>query len=397
MSDQDSGDKSELPTAKKLRDARKKGDVAKSKDVGAAAVTVFWWVLIGLGSGFIIREVIATTELMIVQTTTQPFNVALNAVMSASVWSLIKISLLTLLPIGLLATFVEFAQIGPIATSEKLKPAFDKMNPVEGLKKMFGKDGLVEMVKTLLKALLVVLVVVIVLKSAVGNSVSLISLANNSPVAGNGPVVAAAIGQISFNLTMQLFGFVVIVFIFVAILDRLYTQHSFMKKMMMSMQDIKKEHKDDEGDPHIKGMRRQMHEEFANQGAVAATGGASALLVNPTHIAIALDYDAETCPVPAIAAKGAGAVAAAMRAEAERMGVPIIRNIATARSLWARGEVGEIVPEEMFDAIAEVILWAKKARDGKAPMWNDMDTGKRGVRAKQLAADEAVAQKEDAA
>ncbi len=377
MADKDSGgDKTELPTAKKLRDARKKGDVAKSKDVGAAFVTVFWWVLIGLGSGFIVREIVTTTELMISQATTKPFEVAMNTVFSASVWSLIKISLLTLLPIGILATFIEFAQIGPISTTEKLKPSFDKMNPVEGFKRMFGKDGLVEMVKTLAKAMLVVLVVWIVLKSAVAQSGALISLSQWSPVAGAGPAVAEMMGQTTYNLTMQMFGMVVLVFIFVAILDRIYTQHSFMKKMMMSLRDIKQEHKDDEGDPHVKGMRKQMHEEFANQSAVGSTGGAAALLVNPTHIAIALDYDQETCPVPAIAAKGEGHVAAMMRAEAERMGVPIIRNVATARQLWSRGEVGEIVPEEMFDAIAEVILWAKKARDGKAPMWNNMDDRK---------------------
>jgi type III secretion protein U len=97
------------------------------------------------------------------------------------------------------------------------------------------------------------------------------------------------------------------------------------------------------------------------------------LLVNPTHIAIALDYDEQDCPVPVIAAKGQGPLAAAMREEAERANIPIIKNIATARKLWARGEIGEIVPEEMFDAIAEIILWARKAQKGEATMWQDMD------------------------
>ncbi len=379
----DGGDKTELPTAKRLRDARKKGDVAKSKDLGAAFVTLIWLILIALASGFVAREIAGFTELMLEKSTSMPFDAAFGDISRAAVWSLLKLSALTLIPIAVVATFIEFAQIGPIVTGEKMKPSMDKLNPVEGLKRMFGKDGLVELVKTLIKALLVCLVVWIVLKTAVEEAGGLIYLSDWSPVAGAGPMVAEFALNTTYKLTLQLFALVTLVFLFVAILDRLYAKHSFIKKMMMSMRDIKKEHKDDEGDPYIKSARRQMHEEWANQSAVGATGGAAALLVNPTHIAIALDYNAETCPVPAIAAKGEGPLAALMREEAEAKGVPIIRNVVTARRLWARGEVGEIVPEEMFDAIAEVILWAKKAKDGKAPMWTDLDKGKSDILIKQ--------------
>jgi type III secretion protein U len=372
----DSGDKTELPTAKRLRDARKKGDVAKSKDVGSAVVTLVWLIMIGLLTGFVVREIVGVTQLAITETSNKGFASAMDAMMSASLWALLKISLVTLLPIAILATFVEFAQIGSIFTTEKMKPSLDKLNPMEGLKRMFGKDGLVELIKTLIKALLVVLVVAVVLKTAINQSGDFIGLAQWSPLGGNGASVAEAVGTYNYKLTLQLFGLVVLVFIFVAILDRIYTKHAYIKKMMMSMRDIKQEHKEDEGDPYVKGARRQMHQEWANQNAVGSAGKASALLVNPTHIAIALDYDGKDTPVPIIAAKGEGALAAAMRAEAERMQVPIIRNVVTARRLWARGEVGEIVPEEMFDAVAEVILWAKKAKDGKAEMWTDLDAGK---------------------
>jgi type III secretion protein U len=162
----------------------------------------------------------------------------------------------------------------------------------------------------------------------------------------------------------------------VAVADWFYAKQSYIKKMKMSRRDIRQEYKDDEGDPMVKSMRREMHQEWANQNSLGATRGAAALLVNPTHIAIALDYDSEKTPVPVIAAKGAGALAAAMRAEAVTAGVPIIRNIATARTLWARGEIGEIVPQDMFDAIAAIILWAGKARNGDAPMDHDMDAAR---------------------
>jgi flagellar biosynthesis protein FlhB len=104
----------------------------------------------------------------------------------------------------------------------------------------------------------------------------------------------------------------------------------------MSRRDVKQEHKNDEGDPHVKSHRRELHREWANGDPVGAARGASALLVNPTHIAVALEYDAESCPVPVVAAKGQGPLAAAMRGAAEENGVPVIRNVAAARARGAR-------------------------------------------------------------
>jgi type III secretion protein U len=371
----DGGDKTELPTPKKLRDAREKGDVAKSKDVGASLVTLLWFVMIAFASGYICLQISEFSQLVLNSATSSTFKESLPVIGQAAALVTLKIFALTLIPVAAFATFAEFAQIGPIMTGEKMKPSFDKLNPVEGLKRMFGMDGLVELLKTLIKSLLIVFISYGVIKTAMGEAGEIIRLASWSPVGGPGGAAATQTLDLVYTLTLRLFGLTVLVFIFVAILDRVYTQHSFIKKMKMSMRDIKQEYKQDEGDPQIKGMRRQMHEEWANQSAVGSTRNSAALLVNPTHLAIAIDYDPDTCPVPVIAAKGEGALAAAMRAEAEKFEVPIIRNIGTARRLWSRGEIGEIIPEEMFDAIAEVILWAKKAKQGEAPMWNDMDEG----------------------
>ena len=377
MSDKnDGGDKTELPTPKRLRDAREKGDVPKSKDVGAAVVIAAWLVLLSFGTTFVGSQVYVFTQDTIRLATEQPFEQALGTMTRDFVTVLLKISAAILIPIAVIATFAEYAQIGTIFTTEKMKPSLDKMNPVEGLKRMFGKEGLVELLKTLVKVILVIIITLIVIQSTLEQTGALVGMAHWSPVAGNGPQAAEMIFGMFHSLTITLFGMIVFAFAFVAILDRLYSKHSFIKKMMMSRRDIMQEYKDDEGDPHVKAARREMHQEWANQNAVGSAGSAAALLVNPTHIAIAIDYDAEDCPVPVIAARGEGPLAAAMRAQAEASGVPIIRNVATARRLWARGEVGEIIPEDMFDAIAEVILWAKKAKTGKATMWHDMDKDK---------------------
>ncbi len=369
----DGADKSELPTPKRLRDARKKGDVAKSRDLGAGLLTLAWLVLFLAASGYVGGELARLANDTITGATTLPFDQAVAAAGWDAVSTLVRISLATLVPVALIATFAEFLQVGPILTTEKLKFGLEKMNPIEGLKRMFGKDGLFELVKTLVKVALICVIAWIVLRNALSSSTQLIALAGSSPIDSSGPAAAMASLSQTWSLTLQMFAMVVCVFLFVAVADRIYAKASFIKKMKMSRRDIRQEHKEDEGDPQVKSMRREMHQEWANQNAIGATRGSAALLVNPTHIAIALDYDLESCPVPVIAAKGAGPLAAAMRAEAESAGVPIIRNVRTARSLWARGEIGEIVPEDMFDAIAAVILWASKARSGDAPMWQDMD------------------------
>lgn len=373
----DGADKNEMPTPKRLRDARKKGDVAKSKDLSSGLLTLAWLGLFVMVSGYVAGEIGRLASDTLASATTLPFEQAMEGVSADAFWTLLRITGVTLVPVAAIATFTEFLQVGPILTGDKLKFGLDKMNPMEGLKRMFGMDGLFELAKTLVKVGLIGVIAWLVLRGALDGAGQLVRLGGTSPVDGTGPAAAmAALGQ-TYSLTLQMFAMVVCVFLFVAVADRIYSKHSFTKKMKMSRRDIKQEHKEDEGDPQVKSMRREMHQEWANQNAMGATRGAAALLVNPTHIAIALDYDVETCPVPVIAAKGAGALAAAMRAEAESAGVPIIRNIATARQLWARGEIGEIVPQDMFDAIAAIILWAGKARGGDAPMWHDMDTATR--------------------
>jgi type III secretion protein U len=367
------GDKTELPTQKRLRDARKKGDIAKSKDVSAALVILGWFILIAFAASYVGSQLTIFFSDTLSAATDLPFAQALRSVGWQAILLLIKLSLVTLLPIAAFATIAEYMQAGPVMTTAKIKPSLDKMNPVEGLKRMFGVEGLVELVKALIKVALISLIVVFMIRAGYREAGQFINFAGTAPVHESGQQVAVQAIDLTYSLTLQFFAMVVGVFLLVGVADYLYSRHQFIKKMKMSMRDIRQEHKDDEGDPHIKAHRREMHQEWANQNAVGATGSSAALLVNPTHLAIALDYDEDDCPVPVIAAKGEGPIADAMRAEAMRDDVPIIRNIATARRLWARGEIGEIVPEDMFDAIAEIILWARKARNGEAPMWQEMD------------------------
>jgi len=368
----DGGDKTEKPTPKRLRDARQKGDVAKSKDFGTAISMIAWLVLALGATGLIGNRIAALMRDTVTRAASGAgsgeFMPALGTLGGEAAWLTLLAAGFTLVPAAVVGLAGEFLQVGVLVTTEKLKPTFDKMNPIKGFKKMFSLDSMFELGKTLLKAALILTVGAMVLVGAQDRYAEILNAASWRPLGGMGPIVAAEAFDMTRSLTVQLIAGTMAVFLIVGLADRMWTHHRFIKKMMMSRRDIKQEHKDNEGDPHLKGQRRQMHEEWANQHAVGAAGTANVLLTNPTHLAIALDYDPDTCPVPVIAAKGEGPLAAAMRRRAEEEGVPIVRNVPLARTIFATAGVNELVPPDHFDAIAEVILWARKARAGQAAL-----------------------------
>ncbi|MGF7155473.1 EscU/YscU/HrcU family type III secretion system export apparatus switch protein [Novosphingobium gossypii] len=364
----DGGDKTEKPTAKRLRDARQKGDVAKSKDFGTAIGMIAWLVLAMGATGYVGTRIAELMRHVVTGAARGEFHSAVGAFGAEAAWLTLIAAGFTLVPAAVVGLAGEFMQVGVLVTTEKLKPSLDKLNPMSGFKKMFSMDSLFELAKTLVKAAMILAVGGLVLLGAQDRYAEILNAASWRPLGGMGPIVAAEAFDLTRSLTIQLILGTMGVFLLVGAADFAWSRHRYIKKMMMSRRDIKQEHKDNEGDPHVKGQRRQMHEEWANQNAVGAAGAANVLLTNPTHLAIALNYDPDTCPVPVIAAKGEGPLAAAMRRRAEEEGVPIVRNVPLARTIFATANVNELVPADHFDAIAEIILWARRARAGQSPM-----------------------------
>ncbi len=361
----DSGDKTEQPTAKRLADARKKGDVAKSRDVTATAVLFVWLIVLMFGVGYAGREIMQLFDSgFVLIASDTPFPVAVATLGRHALMALLGITALALLPAAISGVLSEFLQAGGVFTTEKLKPTLSKMNPVDGLKKMVSVDNLVELAKTLGKAALIVAVVWMVLRGSLADILEKTGPLLLPTAATDGRAAAAAVLLFTGGLVRSALLWTFSVFLMIAVLDMAWQKHSYMKKMRMSMRDIREEVKENEGNPLIKSNRRQLHEEWANQNAVGAARQASVLVVNPTHIAIALDYDLESCPVPVMTAKGEGPLAKAMREAAEEAGIPIIRHVQVARGLYENGGIDEVIPRDMFDAIAQIILWAQRVRDG---------------------------------
>jgi type III secretion protein U len=370
----DSGDKTEKPTPKKLADARKKGDVPKSKDVTATATLFVWFIIFIFGAGYAGARIAALFDHgFALLSGRQPFDLAAKSLGIEALWALVAISAVALIPAAVTGVLTEFLQAGGVFTTEKLKPSLDKLNPFEGLKKMFSMDNVIEALKTLAKATLIVLILWLVLKGSLAEIIDRTGPLLQPAAESDGRAAAASVLSYTGSLVRQALLWTFAVFVLVAVLDMGWQKHSFMKKMRMSLRDIKQEFKENEGDPMLKGNRRQLHEEWASQNAVGAARGANVLVVNPTHIAIAIDYDAEASPVPIVAAKGEGPLAQAMREAAEEAGVPIVRHVTVARKLYEDAAVEELVPRDMFEAIAQIILWAKKVRNGEAPQHHDLE------------------------
>lgn len=349
----DSGDRTEKPTPKRLADARKKGDVAKSKDMSSTA-TLGAWLLIGLCLGaFGLQRLNALFD-TVLSLTDRPFDEAFRVASMAAFQALLLLSAVTFLPVAILGSVTEFLQVGPVFTLEKMTPKFSHMNPGEGLKRMVNVDNLVETAKSLAKTILLIAICWLVV---VADFSQLSRLPANEP-----RDVLHALSSTTFKLVAA----AVAAFLLVSALDLVYQKHSFIKKLRMSRRDIKQEMKDAEGDPHVRAQRRQMHQEWAQQNAVQAARDASVLVVNPTHIACALAYDPSLHPAPVLLGKGEGPIAAAMREAAETEGVPIIRNVELARALHDKAVIDDIVPQDLFAAVAEVILWARRVRETAA-------------------------------
>jgi type III secretion protein U len=365
LADKDQGgDKTEKPTPKRLADARKKGEVAKSRDVTATATLLIWVLVLLFGADFAGTRLAALFDRdFLLIGSHESFAVSAAALGRAAFGLFLLLTAMALVPVALTGALSEFLQAGGLFSLEKVKPTLDKLNPIEGIKRLFSLDNLAELLKTLAKAVLIVFVTWLVLRGSLAEIVEktgpLLQPAGEADGRPASLSVLILTGQVLRTTLLWTFA----IFLLVAVLDLAWQRHSYLKKMRMSLRDIRDEHKENEGDPLVKSNRRQLHEEWANQNSLGAARKANVLVVNPTHIAIAIDYDPETCPVPVMTAKGEGPLAQAMREAAEEEGVPIVRYVEVARGLFEHGVVDEIIPRDMFDAIAQIILWAKQVRE----------------------------------
>lgn len=345
----ESGEKTELPTPKKERDAREQGQVARSQEVVSAASLMAVIAYIWLAWGDITKRLMALFD-VVAHLATGDFRLG-----AANGLALVGMEMIRILAPVILVTIVaaiaaNVGQFGILFAFKGIMPSLEKVSPAAGFKRIFSMKQIVETLKSILKIVILSILLYYVLRAAIGPFAT--SLACGLPCQ------MALVEAVLFQ-TLMYSG---LAFLVVALADFAYQKRTHIKGLMMSKDEVKREYKESEGDPHIKGKRKQLAQELVmSEGGSAARKG-TALVVNPTHFAVVLRYDETDAPVPVVTAKGRNLQAVHLRTEAELAGVPIFRNIALARRLYADTGIGEPIPDELFDVVAEVLAWVARNR-----------------------------------
>ncbi|RJK92800.1 flagellar biosynthesis protein FlhB [Vallicoccus soli] len=348
------GEKTEKPTPKKLKEARQEGRVARSQDIGAWASVLAASLLLPLSveqtgerAQDLFRKGLALAE----DPATEP---ALDLVGEG-----FRDCAAVLLPLsGVLLVVVVVASVaqgGLHIATKNFKPQAKRLNPFSGLKRMVGANALWELVKSLVKSA----VVGFLLWQVVQDLAPTLSMYGSMPFASSLGLVAQAVAELVRNTAVA--GLVM------GVADWAWHKHQLDKQLRMSKQDVKDEHKQSEGDPHVKGQIRARQMAMSRNRMMSEIATADVVLVNPTHVAVALRYEPEK-GAPRVVAKGAGAVAAKIREKAEEHRVPMVQDVPLARALHAACDLGEEVPGELFTAVARVLAFvlALKARGSAA-------------------------------
>ena len=345
-------DKTEEPTPKKKKDARKQGNIAKSAEVNKAMTFIAILVVIYMMSGSIISEL----QGFIVNILSGDFSMTMNdntikILMFKVMMSFMKIVLpisLIIMVFGILGSLI---QTGLFFSMESLKPKFSKLNPLTGLKNMFSMKAIVNLIKSM---------VVICIMIYLGYS---FMSKNFEGIIKSGDIYLPYMFNIVLDLIKSILTSITLAVAVVAALDYGYEKFSHKKGLKMTKQEVKEEYKQMEGDPQIKGKIKQKQRQMANQRMMQAVPSSTVILTNPTHISIAIRYEQGKDTTPIVVAKGVDEVAFRIREIAKSHDIPIIENVHLARLIYKEVDIDQEIPEEMYKAVAEVLVAVYKIKN----------------------------------
>ncbi len=343
-----SGEKTEKPTAKRLKEARREGQVARTPDIGAWLGMLAATYLVPRAASSV-SDVVVGLLLGAGSSMSDPDPDRAVALLSKG----LREGAMALLPLGLgillIGVAASVAQGGMHPATKKLKPSFKSLNLVKGVKRLAGPMTWWEAGKILAKTAGLALVLWAVVRGVVPR----LTGATNAPLASTLQVTAD--GVLSLVRASVLVGLVM------AVADYLVKRRHVNKQIRMSRHDVVQEHKQSEGDPHVKGHRRSLQLAMSRNRMMADVASADVVLVNPTHVAVALRYEPGR-GAPRVVAKGAGAVAAAIRERASQARVPLVQDIPLARAIHGSCEIGQEVPAELYAAVAQVLAFVMGLR-----------------------------------
>ena len=346
------GEKTEEPTGKKLSDARKEGQVAKSKEIanafGILALFIILKVYVGtIGTRFIESFHVVYGQIPeLVKMYNGNLSVASLQVLLRSMMLRLLTIIAPVLLIGfMVAVICDIVQVKWRPTTKPIKPKFSKLSPVKGFARIFSPNSLVELLKSLLKLVVIGYVVYSYLKGRVGQIFLLYDITLNQAI--------GLIGEIAIDLGIR----IAMVYMVIAFLDFWYQKWKFRQDMKMTKQEVKDEYKNQEGDPQVKAKQKQRMREASMRRMMSQLPEADVVITNPTHYAVAVKYDPEKYDAPYVLAKGEDYLAQKIKDVAREHEIEIVENKPLARMLYANVEIGGLIPPELYQAVAEVLAF----------------------------------------
>lgn len=345
------GEKTESATPKKRAEARSKGQVARSQELpGSFIMLLILLSFIALG-GYMKDGLTRMFGLIFEQKLLMELN---SENLLSLFYDLLVQLLLLLAPIFAIAVIIailgNFVQFGFLITGENLKLNFTRLNPIQGFKNIFSMRSLVEFVKNILK---LIIIGYIVYSTLWGARSDILKLSHVS--VGN-------LFSFTASLTLKLGITISAVLVVMAIVDFVYQKYEYEKSLKMSLQDIKDEYKKTEGDPLIKGKIRERQRRMAMQRMMQEVPNADVIITNPTHFAVAIKYDSQKMQAPVVVAKGTDYVAMRIREVATENRIMLMENKPLARALYARTEIGDTIPPDLFQAVAEILAYVYRIK-----------------------------------
>jgi flagellar biosynthesis protein FlhB len=336
--------KTEQPTAKRTREARRDGNVSRSQDLNSALVLVGSLILLSIFGGFILQRMMDfTTDLFgsIHEINLDHSN--FKAFLSESAKYLLATVAPFFIVIPIVGVAASLMQFGFLFTTKAIKPKLDKLNPVKGMKNLFNQQAVVKLGMNMIKIFIVMYVAYLVVRNEWPKFL---------------PLIDAEVPAIFFFLThtiLKVLIYTVLALLILAIIDFAYQKFKYTENLKMSKQEVKDERRMMEGDPKVKSQQRQLQMRIAFNRMIKELPEADVIVTNPTHVAVALKYDPETMDAPKLVGKGMRKLAQRIKDIASEHDIPIVESPPLARALYKVCEVGEEIPGEFYQDVAEII------------------------------------------
>lgn len=344
-------EKTEQPTPKRREDARKKGQVGKSREIPSVAVMgagLLFFVLAGKRMIFSLGDFMKSAFASAATISTGDINLFVMAREYLQFFMVLTMPIMLILAV--VALLSNLAQTGLIWSVEPLAPKASKINPVEGAKRIFSKRSLVELAKSIAKILIVGWAAFSVVKGELTHFVQLIYQDKTQ--------IMAYMAYVSTKVVAKSCAVIALL----AVLDYLYQRWEFEQNIKMTKQEVKEELKQTEGDPLVKSRIRAIQREMARKRMMEEVKTADVVITNPTHLSVALKYDALTMGAPKVVAKGAGHLASKIKEVARDNGVPLVENKTLAQNLYKSVDVGEEIPSALYQAVAEILAYVYRLK-----------------------------------